>query len=164
MSPSFTALLIALQASSTTAPFEFRGLTVATTEAEAVQRGIVNSCKKHLIPGVRECALTDRSLAGRSTLFGVVQFRQGRMVHIGALVSSQYFGLVRGALDERYGKPCLVNPSTERRRGPGDSIYWCFDDGAVRLQQYATGGMTSFSYYARSYDDLIGDLRPSIDF
>ena len=144
--------------------FEFRGMTANTTEVEAVQRGIVRACKKNVIPRVRECALAERSLGGAATLFGTVQFRDGRMAHIGALISQAEFDRVKAALDQRYGPPCLQNPSMSLMLKVGRSYYWCFVDGAAALEQFSTGGMSKFEYYARSYDDIIGNLRPKVDF
>lgn len=153
-----------VQSAPALTPFEFRGMTTYTTESEAVQRGVVTSCQRYAIPGVRECPLVDHSLAGTSTLFGTTQFRNGQLVYVGALVSPDEFDRVKAALVERYGQPCLQDPSASRMQKVGHSYYWCFSDGAATLEQISTGGMSGFSFYARSYDDIIADLRPKVDF
>lgn len=158
------ALMISVQGSASLPNFEFRGLTTGSTEAEALQRGVVESCRKYAIPGVRQCALRTRTLGGASTMFGSAQFRQGRLIYVGALVPQPEFNRVKEALDQRYGRPCLTNPSPSRMLKVGFSYYWCFSDGAAVLEQFSTGGMSGFKFYDRTYDDIIANLRPQVDF
>lgn len=160
---SFLSALLLLQAQELQS-FEFRGLTTSSTEQWAVQNGVATRCRKHPIPGVRECDLVIHSAGGSEMLFPSVQFRGGYMVRVNGLVQPQNFDLLREAFIKRFGAPCLVNPSASLMLKYGQTAYWCFSDGALSIQQFSTGGMTSFNYYARSYDDIIGDLRPKVDF
>jgi hypothetical protein len=108
--------------------------------------------------------LTDHSIGGSGMMFGTAQFRNGQMVYVGGLIAPSNFDVLKAAFDQRYGSPCLTDPSQSRMLKYGHTVYWCFADGALEMQQIATGGMSSFHFYALSYDDIVGDLKPKIDF
>lgn len=144
-------------------PFEFRGLTSKTSEEAAVQAAVVYGCHKQF-GNLRECLLSVRSIGGASMILGTADFVDDRMVSVEAVVAPENFDQVRTALQERYGSPCLTDPSPSRALKVGRSYYWCFSDGAARIEQLGFSGMSKFAFYSRTYDDIIGDIQPKVDF
>lgn len=143
--------------------FEFRGLTTQTSEQQAVQAGTVESCHK-LFGNIRDCVLSGRVIGGVSAVLASASFRDGYMISIDVRILQENFDQLKAALEQRYGPPCLTDPSPSRALEVGRSYYWCFSDGAARVEQFSFRGMSRFEFYARSADDIIGDLQPKVDF
>jgi hypothetical protein len=161
-------MVILVEASTALQPFSFRGLTTETTEEQALGQSIVERCKKYILPGVRQCWLRQRTLAGYNSILASADFKNNKMVYVGGLISSSNFDGMEQATKKRYGNPCITKMEYLILNS-GNSIknrviYWCFSDGAIQLKEHSVDLMTSFRFYAKSYDDIIARSQPKIDF